>query len=346
MKKAFGNLIATMAVLAALVTPASAQKSKTVTPKTDLKPTQTVQLYPRWSEPLTILEGKKSEMNAANTGKVKVSNRLSGPEAMDQFGRITNVTDSSARIELYIPKKCNGKMVIVCPGGAYKLLASFHEGVYVAEWLNNNDIAAAVLYYRMPNHNSTVPMDDLSTALRYCRAHAKEWGIKEIGVMGFSAGGHLVCSVSENPEDKESRPDFTIAIYPRLVITPKTQCGTRTNLLPDTDNWKDLGGKEKKAEQSAYKQLCEKYSCEKNISRNMPPIFIAHSYDDKVVDYEESMDFFEELVKKGVKCELHVYPEGGHGWGFVPEKAKTKDDKFKDCREGFQAELKNWIDKL
>lgn len=127
----------------------------------------------------------------ANTGKVKVSNRLSGTESMDQFGRITNVTDSSARIEVYIPKKCNGKMVIVCPGGAYKLLASFHEGVYVADWLNNNDIAAAVLYYGMPSHNSTVPMDDLTTAIRYCRAHAKEWGIKQIGVMGFSAGGHL-----------------------------------------------------------------------------------------------------------------------------------------------------------
>lgn len=256
------------------------------------------------------------------------------------------MTDSSARVELYIPKKCNGKMVIVCPGGAYGYLSSYYEGIYVAEWLNSNNIAAAVLYYRLPNHNSTVPMEDITTAIRYCRAHAKEWGVKQVGTMGFSAGGHLVCTAAEVPEDKDSCPDFTIAIYPRLVITPKTQCGTRTNLLPDTESWKDLGNKEKKAEQSAYKQLCEKYSCDKHVCRNMPPMFIAHSADDKTVDYEESLFFYKSLIEKGVKAELHLYPEGGHGWGFIAAKDNSKKDKFKDYRKGFEAELLNWIENL
>ena len=343
--KRFVTLAFTAIVALSLASGAQAQKSKNTTPKIDSQPTKTVQLYPRWSESLTVLtDGKKADIAAANAGKVRTGNKLHGQEQHVSSG-INNVTDSSARIEFYIPKKCDGKMVIICPGGGYSHLACYHEGIYVAQWLNEHDIAAAVLYYRMPNHHHSVPMEDFSTAIRYCREHAREFGVKQIGAMGFSAGGHLVCCASTIAGEKDCVPDFTIAIYPRLAITPKTDCGTKINLLPDTANWKELGSKEKKAEESAYKALCDQYYCAKHISRNTPPTFIAHSTNDKTVPYTESLEYFQALLDKGVSAELHLYPEGEHGWGFDMDKVYKKD-KFSKCREGFEAELANWIKNL
>lgn len=203
---------------------------------------------------------------------------------------------------LFLPdqQKATGQLVIVCPGGGYGCLCYAREGIEVAQWFSQNGIAAMVLRYRMPNRHHEIPLRDVHTAIRLVREHAVEWGVRldQVGVMGFSAGGHLVATAATQ-FDAATRPDFAILLYP--VITMQNQYkqdDTRENLL----------GKEPDS------TLIHRYSCELQVKADTPPCFIALSDDDEVVPPRNSTLFYDALRDRGISAEMHIYPTGRHGW--------------------------------
>ena len=190
-------------------------------PNSKLRPDETVLLYadsfegnidPVYAEKLTYAG---FEMEKANG--------LEGAEKIKPNGNLGNISNL-ARFDLYFPKKPNGQMVVVCPGGGYGIVSSYNEGLYVADWMLSKGITVAVVKYRLPNGNRYIPLTDVQNTFRYCRKHAEEWGVKQIGVMGFSAGGHLAASVTNLWNDDITRPDFSVLIYP--VISPRDHCMT------------------------------------------------------------------------------------------------------------------------
>jgi acetyl esterase/lipase len=211
--------------------------------------------------------------------------------------------------------KSNGTAVIICPGGGYWGLAINHEGSKVAEWLNSMGITAFVLKYRLPdaaimNDKSIGPMQDGQEAIRIVRRHAKEWGINpnKIGIMGFSAGGHLASTLSTHflekvyePKDSTSaRPDFSILIYPVISMDSSiTHQGSRNNLL----------GEKPSVERIKH------FSNELQVSKQTPPAFLTHSIDDNAVPVQNSIHYALALKQFNIPCELHIYEAGGHGYG-------------------------------
>lgn len=233
------------------------------------------------------------------------SNGLEGKERQNDGLRVQNV--SNPRYQLYIPTLSNGKFVIVCPGGSYAGLAAGHEGDLVARWLNELGIAAMVLYYRMPNGHREIPLSDLHHAIRLTRQNAEEWGIdaSKVGIMGFSAGGHLVSTATVKFDDA-TRPDFSILVYPVISLAPELTHGpSRENLLGSAD----------KMETQEYDRLVNEYSANLNVTEKTPPVFIAFSDDDKVVKPQNGTVMYDALKANQIPAELHIYPSGGHGWG-------------------------------
>ena len=183
-------------------------------PVSGLKPSQTVLLYADSFEGnIDPVYGKEIVYGGF---RMKESNGLTGPETINERGILRNVSDL-ARVDLYFPKKPNGQMVVVCPGGGYVKLSTYGEGQYVADWMLSKGITVAVVKHRLPDGHWNVPLEDVHNVFRYCRAHAQEWKVNQIGVIGFSAGGHLAARVSNLFVDAATRPDFSILIYP--VIT-------------------------------------------------------------------------------------------------------------------------------
>jgi acetyl esterase/lipase len=281
-------------------------------PKTKLNPSQTILLYP---------EGQKVDMGLAGTLGPQESNGITDPEMTDKNGWIWNISDK-ARVDLYFPKRGNGQLVVICPGGGYQFVSSYNEGIYVAEWLVSQGIAAAVVKYRLPNGHSNIPLTDVQNALRYCRANADDWKIKSIGIMGFSAGGHLAASASNLFTDDITRPDFSILIYPVISMDKTiTHMGSRNSLV----------GKDKKAESL--------FSLENQVTRKTPPTFIVHCSDDDTVPVANSAIYYAQLAKNHVYSEMHIYPTGGHGWGFT-----TKGrDGLGYARKEFEEALLRWL---
>lgn len=225
-------------------------------------------------------------------------------------------------LEIYLPSKRNasGKAVIICPGGGYRVLAYDWEGTDIAKWFNSKGIAAFVLKSRLPLSKSIIvsneaPLQDAQRAMRWVRHHAEKYHVNpnQIGVMGFSAGGHLAStlgvqfdrpnSFNEQPLDTISaRPDFTVLIYPVVtMVDDYTHKGSQNNLL----------GK------NASEELKIKYSNELHVTENTPPTFLVHSGDDNAVPVENSLQLYKALNDKGVKTEMHIYPYGGHGFGLA-----------------------------
>ena len=293
-----------------------------------LKPTMTVFLYP---------DGQEE------------SNGITEPEWNDETGRIGNISDS-ARVDIYLPKKCNGQMVVVCPGGGYRYVSALKEGLHVADWMVNRGIAVAVVKHRMPNGHWELPLEDVQNVFRHCRSNAEKWGINQIGVMGFSAGGHLAASVSTLYIDKVTRPDFSVLIYPVVSLDRKfVGQGTRNNLLGKDEMWddKDMKVAEYEEKQKAYSELLNHYSLQNHIDSNTPEAFIAHCSDDKQVPVEHSIMYYTRLIDSNVGAEMHIYPKGGHGWGFSSEKWKGKgNDKFAYARMDFEAALERWLENI
>ena len=247
------------------------------------------------------------------------SNELVGEEEDLDGGRVAHVTRPS--ITVYPAGKPNGMAILMCPGGGYARLAMNHEGHDMAAWFNAQGITYAVLKYRMPNGHHEVPLSDAEQAIRLIRGHAAEWGVnpRRVGIMGASAGGHLAASLATLYGSDETRPDFQILFYPVISMQEGvTHGGSRLNLI----------GK------SPSQELERKYSLEKQVSPRTPQAFIMLSSDDKAVPPVNGIGYFLALRDHKVPACLHVYPTGGHGWGFR--------DKFTYKRQ-WTEELEKWL---
>jgi acetyl esterase/lipase len=214
------------------------------------------------------------------------------------------------QIEVYLPNKrsITGQAVIICPGGGYSILAYDWEGTDVAKLLNAHGIAAIVLKYRLPDSLSStapdqVPLMDAKQAMRIVREKAASWNINpnKIGIMGFSAGGHLASTLSTHFEE-ETKPNFSILIYPVISMDKSiAHMGSRNNLI----------GKQPSEE------MAKLYSNELQVTANTPPTFLIHATDDQSVPVENSLLYYQALKKNKVPTEMHIYPAGGHGFGLA-----------------------------
>jgi pectinesterase len=213
---------------------------------------------------------------------------------------------------LPLKEKATGAAIIVCPGGGYGHLAD-HEGAPVAEWLNSIGITAFVLKYRLgPRYHHPAPLQDAARAIRTIRARALEWKIdpERIGILGFSAGGHLAATIathfdSGKPDARDSiervssRPGLAILIYPVITMRDKTHAGSKKNLLGD----------------NPLPELIALLSNEEQVTRETPPTFLVHTMTDTAVPVENSQMFAAALRKAGVPFEFHLYERGPHGFG-------------------------------
>jgi acetyl esterase/lipase len=222
-----------------------------------------------------------------------------------RIGYVQNPT-----IEVYLPGKsqATGQAVVICPGGGYSILAYDKEGTDIAKLLNGQGIAGIVLKYRLPKSQSNIvphqsALMDAQQAMKLVRANADKWNIDpdKVGVIGFSAGGHLASTLGTHFDD-ESRPDFMALIYPVISMdTEITHMGSRKNLIGEAPT----------------EELVRLYSNELQVQVNTPPTFILHMMDDQVVPVENSLRFYEALRKADVPTEMHLYPAGGHGFGLA-----------------------------
>ena len=223
-------------------------------------------------------------------------------------------------LTVHVANKPNGKAILCCPGGGYSIVAMNHEGHDMAAWFNAQGITFAVLKYRMPNGHDEVPLSDALQAMRIMRQHSEEWKISKIGVMGASAGGHLA-STAATHYTEDSRPDFQVLFYPVISMQADiTHRGSRENLI----------GK------NPTEELVNLYSNELQVNEQTPPAFILHSSDDGGVSVENSIRYYQALVKNRVPVSLHCYPVGGHGWGYrdsFPYKHEWKGELEKWLRE-------------
>ncbi len=227
---------------------------------------------------------------------------------------------AEAILTVYPAKNGNGMAIVACPGGAYRSLAVDHEGKSMASWFNAQGITYAVLEYRMPNNGHyDVPLSDAQEALRIMRRHSDEWNVQKLGIMGSSAGGHLASTVATHFTDAETRPDFQILFYPVITMDPNYVHGvSRACLLGDNPS----------------KELERRFSNELQVTAQTPPAFIMHSTNDKSVPVANSVNYYLALVRNNVSAALHIYPTGGHGWGY--------NDSFQYKRQ-WTGELEKWL---
>jgi acetyl esterase/lipase len=229
-------------------------------------------------------------------------------------------------ITAYLPKNARhpAPAMIVCPGGGYNILMMDYEGSNVAEWFQERGIAGFVLKYRLPakGYHHPVPLLDAQRAIRLVRHNAAEWNIdaSQVGIMGFSAGGHLAASATAHFDgghrtatdlvDREScRPDFAVLVYPVITMTdPHGDSGTRKNIIgPD-----------------ANPALVDHLSIEKQVTAKTPPVLLVHAADDGPVPIENSRLMLAALQQAGVLSMMHEYPTGGHGFGYYLDQEKNK----------------------
>jgi acetyl esterase/lipase len=278
--------------------------------------TETINLWP---------EGKVPNSKSSNVEEKSVT---------DAQGilRISGVTVPTIAAYIAPKEKATGAAVMICPGGGYGILAASHEGSDFAKWFNDRGISAFVLKYRLPNekameHQHEVPLMDAMQGMKLIRQNAGKWNIdvNKIGVMGFSAGGHLAATLSthHNMGEKasaEGKPNFSILIYPVISFQPGiSHGGSRDNLL----------GPEKSEELIKY------YSNELQVSDQTPPAFLVHAMDDTGVPVENSIEYYLALKKKKIPAEMHLYPKGGHGYGMRTE--------GKGSLAGWPAAMEGWL---
>lgn len=254
--------------------------------------------------------------------------------------RISNVQKPT--LEVYLPEEhlATGKAVVIFPGGGYTILAYEWEGTEFATWLQSQGIAGIVVKYRLPLSESLtdakeVPLLDAQRAIRLVRHHAEDWGLDQgqIGIMGFSAGGHLASTLStqyDHHTGRETdaidalpaRPDFSVLVYPVISFRDAgAHSGSRRNLLGEAPS----------------EELIGRFSAELNVTDETPPAFLIHSQDDQTVPVENSFLYFKALDRHGVPASLHVYPTGGHGFAFGTGRGTV---------EGWASVLLEWIQAL
>ena len=229
--------------------------------------------------------------------------------------RIANVTTPTLTVYLPPKEKATGAAVVICPGGGYARLAYTHEGTDVAKRFTEMGIAAFLLKYRLPNDAIMInkeigPVQDAQRAIQMVRANAREWGVdpKKVGIMGFSAGGHLAATAGTHfqyryitaKKSENLRPDFMILIYPVIsFVDSMGHSGSRTNLVGANPS------PEKIAE----------YSNDQHVTSKTPPTFLVHAEDDASVKVSNSLHFYEQLKKYHVQTRIFLYQKGGHGFG-------------------------------
>lgn len=259
------------------------------------------------------------------TGKIPNSKPSDEHETLDSscIRLIAQVQEPT--IKVYLPSKPNatGQAMIICPGGGYQYLAYDWEGEDIAKLLNAHGIAGIVLKYRLPSPASSIypyktPLLDAQQAIRLTRENAAKWNIDphKVGIIGFSAGGHLA-STAGTHFDEETRPDFMALIYPVISMKEEiTHMGSRNNLL----------GK------NPSQELINLYSNELQVSDATPPTFLVHATDDGGVLVENSLRMYEALKNHHVSAEMHVYPYGGHGFALATGKGylATWSDRLLD----------------
>jgi len=222
-------------------------------------------------------------------------------------------------LTIYLPaqEKATGAAIVICPGGGYGALAMDHEGHQIAQWLNSFGVAGFIVKYRHRNsgagYGHPAPLQDAQRAVRTVRSRAKEWGVdpNRIGILGFSAGGHLASSAATHFNESfyeardaidrvSCRPDFAVLVYPVISFTePFTHVGSRQNLL----------GRE------PDQALVEKMSNEKQVTPQTPPTFLIATWEDTAVPAENSIYFYLALRKANVPAEMHIFLKGQHGFG-------------------------------
>ena len=230
---------------------------------------------------------------------------------------------SEPRMYAYPASKENncGTAVLICPGGGYSGVSAVKEGAEIAKWFNELGVSAFVLYYRMPNGHYEIPLKDAQTALSIIHKRSREWKInkKKIGIMGFSAGGHLASTVGTHFKTKAERPAFMLLAYPVVTMNKDlTHKGSRDNLL----------GK------NPSDELVKLYSNELQVNKQTPPTFIIHARDDGAVPIANSENLLEALQKNKVPAKLVTYDEGGHGFGMRKKGIPV---------ENWPQELKTWM---
>jgi len=261
-------------------------------------------------------------------GNIPNQNETKEKEIVEEKSIVIVRNVQNPTLEVYLPSRqtATGQGVIVCPGGGYHVLAYDWEGTDIAKWLNSQGIAAFVLKYRLPVSKSLIvpheaPLMDAKRAIRTIRYHAKKWNVspEKIGIMGFSAGGHLASTLAthfgdhQNPSDSidqiNARPDFSILAYPRITMdTTYGKSSSRTALLGDSPEMK----------------LVEYYSNELHVSTETPPAFLIHCADDEGTPPINSILFYQALQKHKIPSELHIFPEGGHGFALAKGKGRLE----------------------
>lgn len=271
------------------------------------------------------------------TPPLQAEMNLQEESVRDEILLISNVQIPS--MEVYLPEEsvATGKAVLIFPGGGYAVLAYEKEGTEFAKWLQSHGIAGIVVKYRLPLSDSLtdakeVPLLDAQRAIRLTRHHAEEWQLdpRQIGVLGFSAGGHLASTLSTQYDHQTSwkrdgidslsaRPDFSVLAYPVISFRDvSAHSGSRKNLLGD----------------DAPQNLIDRFSSELNVTADTPQAFLVHGQFDDVVPVENSFLYFDALHRHGVPVSLHVYPVGGHGFAFGTDKGPV---------EGWTTILLEWL---
>jgi len=233
-----------------------------------------------------------------------------------------NNIESDAEIFVYLPNSSkNKKAVIICPGGSYIGLGINHEGHDFAKWLCLEGHVGIVLKFRSPKKQKDIPLEDIQRAMRIVRSKSEEWGIGKIGVAGFSSGGHLASTASTHFDSSETRPDFSILFYPVITMGENTHSDTKNNLLGDEPSENDILN----------------YSNEKQVNENTPPAILLLSDNDKAVSPMNSIAYYNALHKNNIPASIHIFNEGGHGWGMKPS--------FK-YRDEMMSLIKLWLNNL
>ncbi|MEW2922579.1 alpha/beta hydrolase [Muricauda sp. ANG21] len=263
-----------------------------------------------------------TEIPGARTSKAYIEQHDFG---LDQ---VRNVKTPTLRI--FVPEKPNGTAIIICPGGGYTYLAIRRSGIDVAKWLNTLGITAFVLKYRLPSddimeNKSVAPLQDAQKAMRYVRGSAEQWNLdkEKIGIMGFSAGGHLAStlatrydeSVYKRKDTISAKPNFSLLIYPVIsMIDALCHKGSRNRLLGTKPN----------------EEAIHKFSNEKHVDSLTALTFIAHASDDTTVSVKNSLAYYSALSNHGVPAELHLYQNGKHGF-FLGKKGTTSQTWPEQC---------------
>jgi acetyl esterase/lipase len=262
-------------------------------------------------------------------GKIPGAKETADEESINGSGHVEKVTRPTITVYKAKNAQTNGACVIIFPGGGYWINAINHEGFDVAKRFNESGITAFVVKYRIPNdktmgNRETGPLQDAQQAIHVIRSRAKEWNVdpNRIGIMGFSAGGHLASTAGTHFEKnidptlkgKNLRPDFMILVYP--VISFDDSVGHR-------------GSRDQLIGKNPSLEKIKEYSNELQVTRYTPPTFLVHASDDDAVIPENSILFYQSLIRERIPAEIHIYEKGGHGFGM--NNPTTKDQWMDRC---------------